>query len=247
AASSGIKVKRDIGTSGVNEVDRGEFPARAHHSPRRVGAEYPGNAARGREDASRYLAVMNRPRLSRFALLLMAGVAAQVTVVPAQSVEAFRMGFRRPVAEASLQPAPMADSLPVHGSMWFEGGIVAGSVVAALAGSLVVWYAHDNGRNVDLVRFVPVVAISGMAGFAPGALIGSIFPKRAPSGQGSTGRSQWRRGAIIGGISGALVPNLIVNRVSGRERLEMTLIGGASGFLWGMLIGSLEPEPRAQT
>src|SRR5690606_21751737 len=99
-------------------------------------------------------------------------------------------------------------------------------------------------RHLGPITAVPVVLLSGLMGFAPGALAGSIFPKPHPEGTQSRGK-QWRKSAIIGGVAGVVTMNLLFSAIgadaSVEPRLKLSLIGGGSGFLWGAFMGLLQP------
>jgi len=70
---------------------------------------------------------------------------------------------------------------------WKEGGIAGGVVTAAIGFSFPMDKDSKGDRAAPLYAIPPLTVLSALVGFGPGALVGSLIPKRPRADSTATG------------------------------------------------------------
>jgi hypothetical protein len=116
-------------------------------------------------------------RLAAFALL--AALAAAPAAMHAQAPVPERYGLTAPrVVPAHLDRAGLASRRIESRTHWMEGGIIGGVVTVTIGFLFLIDKDSEGKRAAPLYAVPPLTVLSGLVGFAPGALLGSLIPKR---------------------------------------------------------------------
>jgi hypothetical protein len=106
-------------------------------------------------------------------LIALAGVAQPLS---GQFARTERAGLSQTGAHTERERPRFVTPRTDGESHWLEGGIVTGTLAAAV-GVLFFFDARDEPDGPSILLFPVAVAIPFLAGFTPGALLGSLIPK----------------------------------------------------------------------
>ena len=96
----------------------------------------------------------------------------------AQDPSRLRVGFGPPAAmEFASGNASLVTAADYSRTYWKEGGIAGGVLAAALGVVLMLGKDESGNRPGPVYAIPPLAALSFIAGFGPGALLGSLIPK----------------------------------------------------------------------
>jgi len=99
-----------------------------------------------------------------------------------------RVGITAPEgASVAGRVTGMLASIRESRTYWKEGGIAGGVVTAAIGFIFLMDKDSKGDRAAPLYAIPPLTVLSALVGFGPGALVGSLIPKRPPADSTATG------------------------------------------------------------